>query len=329
MKERIEYIDATKAICMLLVVLGHCFWAEQIPHLNGAIYSFHMPIFFVIAGFFIKAMTAKDALKKYSKAYLLPYLITGLICLLVTVVLSLVGECELGASIKESMLRVAWGSGWGEGDTLFSSIPIVGYMWFLLALFWACLFYSIIDKKVPSEFRKALLIILLAVISRISVNYIRLPFSIQSGVFSLLFVYSGALIKRYEIIEKLTALPAVFYVLITLVCAFHLLKCQTILQTGKVSLDSFGILTTLLVCCMVLVLVKGIGIKGGWLGKNTLLFLCGHAIFNFASFYSDKFSFNTLPFNTYVNLIIEFSVNVVAAYIIARLLSLLPVFRKE
>ena len=329
MKERIEFIDATKAICMLLVVLGHCYWTESIPHLSGAIYSFHMPIFFVISGFFIKKMSPEDALKKYGRAYLLPYATTGVICILEVLLLALCGECSIIPTIKETLIRFIWGCGWEGGDALFSNIPGGLFLWFILALFWACLFYSVIDNRISSEFRKGLLIILLAVISRISIRYISLPFSIQAGLFSMVFIYSGTLIKKYGILEKLAHLPVAYYSLILIVCAFHLLKCQTMLSVGKVLYDSFGIVTTLLLCCMVMIMVKRFNVKGGWLGKNTMLLLCGHSIAKFPELCSSRFSFESLSFHPAENLIIEFTVSVVVAYGIARLLSIFPVFRKK
>ena len=101
------------------------------------------------------------------------------------------------------------------------------------------------------------------------------------------------------------------------------------LSVGKVLFDSFGILSTLLVCCMIMVVIRSSKIKSDWLGRNTLLLLCGHSLANFPQRYSSKFSFEALPFHPVENLIVEFVVNFIAAYIIARLLSLLPVFKKN
>lgn len=61
-KKRIEWIDAAKGFTMLLVILGHCFdgyisagifpddfyWLQEG---HSFIYSFHMPLFFIMSGF--------------------------------------------------------------------------------------------------------------------------------------------------------------------------------------------------------------------------------------------------------------------------------------
>lgn len=55
MKERIEYIDAAKAVGMWMVVMGHCSnTIVAFPHLVSFVYLFHMPLFFLISGIFFK-----------------------------------------------------------------------------------------------------------------------------------------------------------------------------------------------------------------------------------------------------------------------------------
>lgn len=76
-KKRIEYIDAAKAIAIMLVIIGHCHWLGAIPRLGNLIYTFHMPLFFMVSGFFLKDLPIRDAFVKYAKAYLWPYLMIG------------------------------------------------------------------------------------------------------------------------------------------------------------------------------------------------------------------------------------------------------------
>lgn len=46
--QRIQYIDIAKGIGILLVVIGHCI--NSLSFLGKWIWSFHMPLFFVISG---------------------------------------------------------------------------------------------------------------------------------------------------------------------------------------------------------------------------------------------------------------------------------------
>ena len=51
-KRRIEYIDIAKGIGIVLVVAGHLLDKEN--RLYAYIYSFHMPLFFVLSGFLLE-----------------------------------------------------------------------------------------------------------------------------------------------------------------------------------------------------------------------------------------------------------------------------------
>ena len=51
MTKRIEWIDIAKGIGIILVVIGHI---SQIKVLNDIIYSFHMPLFFIISWYLYK-----------------------------------------------------------------------------------------------------------------------------------------------------------------------------------------------------------------------------------------------------------------------------------
>lgn len=62
MGKRIEWVDMAKAIGMIAVVTGHAIHplVDQHPMMStafSAIYWWHMPLFFIISGFFLKPMT--------------------------------------------------------------------------------------------------------------------------------------------------------------------------------------------------------------------------------------------------------------------------------
>lgn len=59
MNQRIEFIDVTRGMAMLLVIFGHCFISETVL-LNRYILSFHMALFFLVSGVFIKSIACKE-----------------------------------------------------------------------------------------------------------------------------------------------------------------------------------------------------------------------------------------------------------------------------
>lgn len=50
-KDRFLWLDTLKVMAIYLVVLGHIVSTTYQPDLKGIIYSFHMPLFFMISGY--------------------------------------------------------------------------------------------------------------------------------------------------------------------------------------------------------------------------------------------------------------------------------------
>ena len=62
---RIEWIDIAKGIGIILVVIGHNFSdGENIIYLRKWIYSFHMPLFFLLSGILFSAK--QESFKDFS-----------------------------------------------------------------------------------------------------------------------------------------------------------------------------------------------------------------------------------------------------------------------
>ena len=82
---RIELIDIVKAITIILVILGHTTGNLETPMYRRLIYSFHMPLFFFLAGLSIRPKALKTFhgwkyfIKKNLLALIVPYLIFAFI----------------------------------------------------------------------------------------------------------------------------------------------------------------------------------------------------------------------------------------------------------
>ncbi|KAA8825671.1 acyltransferase family protein [Bifidobacterium myosotis] len=68
---RLSWLDSAKGFGIILVVLGH---SSLIGHLNQVLYSFHMPLFFIISGMLFKPHPLKELLEKKIRRLLVPYL---------------------------------------------------------------------------------------------------------------------------------------------------------------------------------------------------------------------------------------------------------------
>lgn len=189
---RIIWIDIAKGIGILAMLIGH-----NVSFLEPFIYSFHMPLFFILAGFTIKAVEKEhflDQLYKDIKRLVLPCLIAGIIVL--------IGNCLIKnySFILEAKVMVVswiWGNHWG---TFFGrSFPSIGRIWFLLALFWTRWFYRFLLRFVKEKIRLPLLIILSFFSMLMGSKGLVLPHSFDMIFICALFTEIGHRIKHYDL----------------------------------------------------------------------------------------------------------------------------------
>ncbi len=138
MPKRIEYLDIAKGIGILLVVLGHNDLGAISPFFYQVIYSFHVPLFFFLSGYFINtAVSFFDYSRKRFHSVLKPYLFTIFLIYFVSVSFEKMG-------FQNAIVRIV--------KALYGSIDYIdwGQLWFLPNLFvvslYAFLFIWITSK---------------------------------------------------------------------------------------------------------------------------------------------------------------------------------------
>lgn len=208
--KRLTYIDTAKFIGILLVIVGHC--GNQITLLGQVAYSFHMPLFFIISGMFIKEMQFTTGGQKYAKRLLIPYAITSFLTLIAFFVCANYNCGNLNEIFSRWVVTTVFATSAPDyGKELFSNIEAAGPIWFLFALFWANWIYSYLKIKCD---RLMLLTISLSlfVFSSLSLSVIKLPFSIQAGIGAVIFLFIGECVRNYNIIDRLNHFPLILKV---------------------------------------------------------------------------------------------------------------------
>lgn len=81
MNKRIYWVDTAKGIGILLVIAGHCLQQHHGGLIFRTIYSFHMPLFFMIHGFLLKKDNIISRAKKNFHSMIIPYLCFSVFCL--------------------------------------------------------------------------------------------------------------------------------------------------------------------------------------------------------------------------------------------------------
>lgn len=159
MRERIKWLDSVKGLAILLVVIGHTLRGYTsagmykdiggiLEYIDFTIYSFHMPLFFIISGYlyykFTRLTNYKDYLALIKNKFcslMIPYFIFCSVQLLIKIVLD--GATNKGSSVKDIIM-----------------LPLVPreQFWFIYALFFIFALVAFLDIKIKN--RKLILAVL-------------------------------------------------------------------------------------------------------------------------------------------------------------------------
>lgn len=149
-KKRIDWIDTLKLIGIFYIYLGHL--GKDAGKLYPFVFSFHVPLFFLISGLFFRAPSNyKDALHKVKGAFfkiIIPYFVFSLIGIVIYAIKWDYSTDSIISSILDVLLGMR------------NKVPLAS-LWFLPCLFVVIIYYciaSMITKKPLAIFLVSLLI---------------------------------------------------------------------------------------------------------------------------------------------------------------------------
>ena len=181
--ERVNWVDNAKGIGILLVILGHLPWVTKGMH--HYIYSFHMPLFFVIAGFFltssIEQMNIRTFLYKRMRSLVVPFVIFGIFSATYSYILRRYGLSD--GSLYNYVDGIA--------DALFFCKENFG-PWFLICLFISTLFSWLIFKY-GGRYKQFYFVLVTVLGSSLISTKVVLPLTIDIALFVVIFVGIGHL----------------------------------------------------------------------------------------------------------------------------------------
>ncbi len=196
MKKRIQWIDIAKGIAILAVIIGH-----TVPHrgyfklLWSFIFSFHMPLFFIVSGYLFNESSFKGLIIKSFKRMIVPYLIT-----FGTYSIYVAYTCEGSfiSSILKSLISIVYGS--GKAVETLPCIQSIGALWFLVALFFSTILFNLVLKIVKDKDRitELAIVIGLGIMGYLLKDIKYLPWSIDLVLVSQLFMYVGYELKSMD-----------------------------------------------------------------------------------------------------------------------------------
>lgn len=175
--ERYLFIDYIRSFSIILMIIGHVGFSNA---LNKWISSFHMPVWFILAGYLHNPLYAYvDYVYRKIRTLIVPFLFYGILNAFWS--LYEIGDLRLISFI------------WPNSNKL--QFSIAGALWFLPAIFFAEVFsYRILSLK-----RGAFYCIVIGLFgSLLPVISIHLPFSIDSALVGIGFLGFGKLIGLHK-----------------------------------------------------------------------------------------------------------------------------------
>ena len=200
-RERDVTFDVLKGIGILSVMLCHLVYNEGLIH--KVVYSFHMPLFFLISGYFVKDVNCfvdfLNLTKKSARRLLLPFLVTMFMLVVWGAILAYAKQ-DIGFFMRPLLSLVL-----ANADSIETQwgMPYAGCLWFLVALFVARECFALLQmalRNVSNKNRSHITLVICIVISwLVSVIHPRmlsLPFSIAQGLTALVFVAAGWYVRQ-------------------------------------------------------------------------------------------------------------------------------------
>ncbi len=268
MSKRDAAIDIAKAIGILLMILGHC---NGLPHLvRNFIFSFHMPLFFILSGYFYKPKNLKDVVIGGNKHLVKPYLITSFFCIFLCLT-----ACDLNLAEAKIIGMIMSNGGWAN-EMFGATLPYIGPIWFFLALYWCKIFYAYLRQRTEKCLFFSFVISTIALV--IGKYIVNLPLGILTGFCGMVFYSMGDYWNR-KMKEPIKTPYLIISLIVWALCIWkaHLELASFDCNLYPISMFAafIGTYFTYLVSKKFPSFLHPIFI---WIGQNTLLILCYHTL---------------------------------------------------
>ncbi len=278
-KKRIQWIDIAKGLTIILMLLGH---TPGLPAwMRGVIFSFHMPLFMVVNGYFIHRYDVKRTFRNSLKTLVRPYVLVCLIAVLVSILMSPDVDAAT-ANVFSGLNNMVLG--FSFTSRRFTQYGSVWQVWFVITLFFARNLYVLIRNltcKKPVAVQAGALAACFLLGWFLGRYYGYLPWSLDVAMVSVVFVGTGDYLRSHPEVMKnkwLLAGCLVFWA----VCIVNKINIE--LATRDYPFIVVGVAESVAACILVLklsmILEKSALVTRvlSWYGKNSMIILGIHVI---------------------------------------------------
>lgn len=293
-KSRIKYLDYARVFSIILVMYAHFFTVKDSP-LRMWIYSFHVPIFFIITGILIYKKNSKFDIKKQFKNLIVPYFVLSTINVVALSILDFINNKDWFTNALVNFKNIF----------LFLGVKAT---WFLPCLFIGMVvFYYIKERfKKKESLLFVLILILLIPYLKIDMGNIATYRVICRSLIASVFIFSGYFIGQTIDKIKINKRKILILFLASIVCTYILGYAD--LCYLELS-DPFIYFSSAIVGSMLIILLfkyldeKNIKLRLlEFIGKDSLIFFGTHMVLGYfvKKFISDIAKIDYLISNLYL-----------------------------
>lgn len=284
---RIEWVDFAKGVAIILVVAGHTIlYGDFGPIVKKAIYSIHMPLFFLLSGFtFRTSDSVTEFLSKTRKGIshlILPTFIAYCIKIIIAIIFFDEEFTHL-AYWKNALFTLVFSC---SKPFTYSGMRVqsIGYIWFIMPFFLARLIYDYLHLILKKE-QFTLSICILSLLGYLIGFHTYMPLGLEHALSTLPLIYVGNLFHKInwqENVIKKSLFSFLTWIILFLFTSLSFAE-PTHLDIAAHSYPLFplcyicAIFGTLFVCeCSLIVAKFKISHCISFIGKNSLYFLFAH-----------------------------------------------------
>ncbi len=276
---RIQWIDIAKGLGIFFIVLGHVFVKGNF--LRQIIFSFHVPLFFIISGLtFSKKDNQKEFIKKQIKKLYVPYIVVSLISIFIYLLSGkIIGE-NVGFNAKDIFSNIF---GMIYANSCLENMVWNRPLWFIPAFIVVLVLTNIIEQLKSRKLKNIIAISITALGMVLSYFKIYLPFQMETAFSMLIWEYIGINCKdKFLSIAKSYTRNYILYICIFLLMLLGIFSALTNSSVG-IRLGNYGNIFLYFVsalCINVALIFVCINIKANkWLekmGQGSLTILLWH-----------------------------------------------------
>lgn len=205
-RARLRWLDAARGLAMLLVIIGHTVPGNEA--VIGALYTFHLPLFFVISGYAMRPVRDGRAfVRRHVRSFFRLIVSCAAVQMGLMIYFYLLegnpGAGRLMGLEKRALVQLFWAGAQSVGGR-----PALGIPWFLFALFWGRMIFDALRMAFGRH--AVIACAATAALGLIIGRSSYWPQSLDLAMVSVLFLCAGEQLHRLETLSPRVRRGALF-----------------------------------------------------------------------------------------------------------------------